>query len=328
MNLPADLRAAVDELVKHRSQKDLAERARKISERYRDHERSPSRFPLHLSSNDVLAYVATRMPATFAACAHVFSDVATIAPDFGPETLLDLGCGPGTALWAAGAQWPSLREALLIDSNSNFLTVGQQLEKADGGEIAGRWIHGTIGSAIGDEPPADLVVAAYLLSELQESDLEKLLEKIWHRTRSTLVLIEPGSPRGHARLMDARAQLVDAGAHTIAPCPHDRACPLEQDDWCHFSVRLPRSKLHRTVKASDLSFEDEKFSYVVLSRVSVARDYRRVIKHTKVTKGHVELDVCQASGIAIERILRRDRGRYHAARKIRWGDIIETKSEP
>ena len=144
MTLPADLRAAIDELVAHRSQRDLAERAHKISERYRDYERSQSRFPLHLTSEDVLAYVATRLPATFAACAHVLNDIATLRPDFLPKSLLDLGCGPGTAFWAAGTQWPSLNEATLLDSNSNFLNVGELLANNTGNEVAARRVQGTV----------------------------------------------------------------------------------------------------------------------------------------------------------------------------------------
>ena len=37
-------------------------------------------------------------------------------------------------------------------------------------------------------------------------------------------------------------------------------------DWCHFTQRLPRSRAHKQIKEADVPFEDEKFSYVALTR--------------------------------------------------------------
>ena len=139
MTLPTDLRAAIEHLLEHRSQKDLAERAELLSERYRQNERGGARYPMHLTENDVVAYVATRMPATYAACQHVFADVALLAPGFRPSTLLDCGCGPGTALWAAKEQWVSLASARLIDSSDAFLTVGRQLAAKGADHVSAEW---------------------------------------------------------------------------------------------------------------------------------------------------------------------------------------------
>jgi ribosomal protein RSM22 (predicted rRNA methylase) len=41
--------------------------------------------------------------------------------------MLDVGCGPGTALWAVLARWPNLRQATMIDANINLLGAGRHL---------------------------------------------------------------------------------------------------------------------------------------------------------------------------------------------------------
>ena len=48
---------------------------------------------------------------------------------------------------------------------------------------------------------------------------------LWQRRGQALVLIEPGTPQGFARIRAARAALIEAGAHIAAPCTHDNACP-------------------------------------------------------------------------------------------------------
>jgi ribosomal protein RSM22 (predicted rRNA methylase) len=63
-----------------------------------------------------------------------------------------------------------------------------------------------------------------------------------------------------------RRQLIEAGAHVLAPCPHDAPCPLAAPDWCHFSRRVARSRLHRLAKDADVPWEDESSSLSLASR--------------------------------------------------------------
>jgi len=70
--------------------------------------------------------------------------------------------------------------------------------------------------------------------------------------KGLLVLVEPGTPAGYGRILRARDRLVGLGATLAAPCPHHAACPLTGEDWCHFSVRLPRSRDHRLAKGGEV----------------------------------------------------------------------------
>ena len=42
---------------------------------------------------------------------------------------------------------------------------------------------------------------------------------MWAKTRDTLLVVEPGTPAGYARIIALRAQLIAAGAHVAGALP-------------------------------------------------------------------------------------------------------------
>lgn len=106
-----------------------------------------------------------------------------------------------------------------------------------------------------------------------------------------------------------------------APCPHDRPCPLQSPDWCHFAQRLPRLRAHMQAKGVELPFEDEKYSYVVLTRVPPARRFSRVLSQPTVGKADVTAKLCTSRGLEFAKVPRRDKTAYARARRWRWGDL-------
>jgi ribosomal protein RSM22 (predicted rRNA methylase) len=105
-----------------------------------------------------------------------------------------------------------------------------------------------------------------------------------------------------------------------APCPHHRPCPLQPPDWCHFAQRLPRSRDHLQVKGADVPFEDEKFSYVVLSRTRTQPVAARVLAPPHVTKSGVTVKLCKEGGVKNDTAARRDPETYRRFKSWRWGD--------
>jgi ribosomal protein RSM22 (predicted rRNA methylase) len=316
--LPAELKAALDARLEGLSRKAAAGRAALISSTYRDGGTSR----VIETEQHALAYALARMPATYAAMAACLNALCELMPDFAPATLLDVGAGPGTATWAAAATFPSLHDFTLLDSNGAMQALAQDLCRGTPRLGSMKYRRGMAAATLADAGPADLVVASYAIGEFTESERDVLTERLWRATRGTLLVVEPGTPAGYRRIIALRGQLIASGAQVAAPCPHDDACPLHAPDWCHFSQRLPRLRAHMQLKKAELPFEDEKFSYVALTRKPVVTRRARVLAQPIVGKIEVTAKLCTAQGLQTAKVPRRDRAAYARARRWRWGDAV------
>lgn len=320
MELPAALRQGVERLLETIPLPALRQAAKTLSDRYRAELRDGR---LHMAEEmAVKAYLATRLPATYAAVRASLDALADARPDFQPTTLLDIGAGPGTVLWATTDQWPDLQQAVLVEASAAVRKVGQTLA-LDAIAASTDWRAGDVTIDVPDLKPADLVTCAYVLDEIAPASLPKLVGRLWQLTGDTLLIVEPGTPAGWQRILAVRRQLLEAGAHVLVPCPHEAPCPLEPPDWCHFSRRVARSRLHRLAKDADVPWEDEKFIYVAASRQPAPTHQPRVIALPKAGSGKVLLKLCQPDGSAGETLFtKRDGELFKTARRLDWGDVL------
>jgi ribosomal protein RSM22 (predicted rRNA methylase) len=319
-DLPAELKAALDARLHGLSRSDAADRAALISRTYRDGGGSGA----IRSETDALAYALARMPATYAAVTASLNALCEITPDFAPASLIDVGAGPGTATWAAAETFSSLRSFALVDANIALRALALDLMRSSTRLRDIAYQRGEARDALADAEPADLVVASYMIGELDSAEQKALAALMWAKTRDTLLVVEPGTPAGYARIIALREQLIASGAHVAAPCPHDGQCPLQTPDWCHFTQRLPRSRAHKQVKGAEVPFEDEKFSYVALRRAPAAAHPARVLAQPDVTKIEVTAKLCTSHGLVIAKVPRRAKADYARARRWRWGDAVMT----
>jgi len=320
--LPAELKAALDARLQGFSRTDAAQRSQKISTSYRAGGTSST----IKSEADALAYALARMPATYAAVAASLNAMTEIVPGFAPETLLDVGAGPGTASWAAAEAFPSLHDFTLLDANGTLSRLALELARDSTRLSECRYLPGDAGGNLAEVSPADLVVASYVIGELGETHQHALTAAMWDKARHALVVIEPGTPAGYARILSLRQQLIAAGAYVAAPCPHEKPCPLIRPDWCHFSQRLSRSQAHRQIKGADVPFEDERFIFVALTRSPPATRAARVLAPPDIGKAEITAKLCTESGVALTKIPRRDKPAYASARRWRWGDAVVAES--
>jgi len=308
MQLPEELRLAIDRIAQHSPELQRASKA--LTHDYKTGRTSPFN-----NGAKHLAYLGARMPATYTAVHKILQHLPPC------NHLLDLGAGPGTASWAAVDLFPSLQKITLIEKSSEAIALGQSLAKFSSHSVLqqAQWIQQTLPGPL---PKADAAIFSYVLTEL--SDPEAAIELCW-QAAPLLAIVEPGTPKGFCLIRKIRQQLLALKAHIIAPCPHAFACPIQGADWCHFSARVERSRLHRLLKEGSLGYEDEKFSYLIASKTPLQSfSCGRIVRSPKKQSGHVRLALCATSGNLEERIIaQKDKEAYRKARHAEWGDSWE-----
>jgi ribosomal protein RSM22 (predicted rRNA methylase) len=347
LTLPDDLRAAIERMLAGVPAERWVRDAQALSERYR-RPRAASQGALAHGERDALAYAALIMPATYAQLYGALAAVAARVPGWAPTTMLDLGSGPGTALWAALERWPSLRDLEAWEREPAFLALGRELARGSRAPVvrAARWERvdlrawsqeaqsaerraQTDAAEVEDDPSDrmlkrfDVVVLGHVLNELEPAEQARVLAAAWGRTAGLLLIVEPGTPEAFAVVRAARDALLAAGAATIAPCVHDRPCPLE-NDWCHFPQRLWRPDFQRRARGAPSQWEQSKYTYAALARFPPeAPIWGRVIREPSHNKAYAEVTISTRAGVGRFRAPKRQREAFRLVKDLAWGAALE-----
>lgn len=263
-------------------------------------------------------YLMSRMPATYAAITRVLHE---LPEDATIKTILDIGSGPGTGLWAVRDRFEELESYVGLEGDHKFIQLADTLN-LDVSNHDVKWIQGRYPNDL-PKNKADLVLMSYTVGENNPETVSKTIEHVWnHNVTEWLVIIEPGTPKGYKAILDIRNYIIEHQGYIYAPCKGNYPCPLSGQDWCHFSVRLERSLLQKKIKDATLPYEDEKFSYLIIRKTPVTflPSEARIIKKPMVRPGHVTLDVCSQTGYDRKTISKSQKEVYRAAKKAEWGD--------
>ncbi len=322
MNIPNSLQTAIENVINDLPPGTVSDISSEISKGYRFG--GSGKNGVIKGREETYAYAAYRMPATYAAVSYVLGQLNIRKKDFRPLSFMDAGAGPGTAMWAALGVYDSIEVFNLYERNCDMINTGKDFMGYLPDEIQKRinWINSDITGNF-DSKKHDIVVTSYVLNEINDDKREDFLKKLWDCTGITIAIIEPGTPEGYRSLQRARTFLQSLGAKTVAPCPHEQECGLTGNDWCHFSQRVSRTKFLRMAKNASLSYEDEKFSYIIMSREYEGAEIKGVvIRHPQVRKGHIMLETCTIEGIYGKVISKKNVEEYKNARKSEWGSVI------
>ncbi|TPX34970.1 hypothetical protein SeMB42_g04417 [Synchytrium endobioticum] len=273
----------------------------------------------------VKAYLAKRFVGSYSAITHVLQQLATRLPDYHPKHVLDVGAGPGTALWASSQFWTADAYTAVEPSRHMAHALQEISNAAYGTRII------TIEPRLNTKIQADLVICAFVLTDIAtQSSRAELIDSLWSSSTDILVLIESATPSGFKLIEDARAQILKkcthGSIHVVAPCPHEFACPMSRTkSWCHFPRRyLPTAKMRALNPKSPDTLTSIKFSYCILRKSPpppLTQRYPILNASPMKQKGHVTLDYCAPSGQLERAVISKKKGNYKAARKIQWGDV-------
>ena len=314
MNIPQELKDEIEKISINQHSK-IIEESQSISKKYRENDGKGKK--LVTKKTEALAYAISRMPATYCA---VYSVLSQCLKNYKQNinTVLDIGAGTGAATWAIN-NLINAEKITCLEREDEMGKIGSQLMNKYIKNVQWEAFDLTQNEI---QQKADLVITSYVINELTEADRQKAIIKMWNATNGMLVIIEPGTPEGFSHILKAREILLEQGANIVAPCTHNNKCHISKDDWCSFYVRVARNKLQRQAKNGELGFEDEKFSYIAFSKVSIEHENAVILRHPQINSGYLKVKICNENGIEEKIYSKKDKEIYKKIRKMNAGDMI------
>ena len=274
------------------------------------------------------AYAAYYLPANLLKVYAVLEEMRLLGIDLSQNSLswLDVGCGPGTALW--GASWwmnsqnsgAGKLEYVGVDQSLNFTGLGSRLART--ARFSAEWktpkkMSAKVLAEIFQDKKSDVVSFVNSIAEI-EADVpartaftkalvdEMNSEAVRLGKTKWLIFIEPGSKNSSRELHQLREMLrTDPRVKIWLPCLSGRACGAYEkpEDWCHedISCKFPEW-MNELGAAASLKKESMLFSYLVCS-VGVHPEVlgwpdegQRVVSQRIQEKGLTRCFVCTKNG--------------------------------
>lgn len=339
MNLPKEILDKLIQLSYKINKKEIARDFRNISDKYLGEKNGES---LLNKENEAIAYAIARMPATYSAtstaCTQTVETLKLVSKlnnnnnqnldNF--STVIDVGAGTGAATLALSEVFDvksitclereyammSLGKVLLAESE-NPIVKNAKWEKFDVNEYK---------QTNEKRISADVVITSYMLNEFKDDKVLEIVNKLWNMTEKLMIIVEPGTPKDYKRIMKIKEYLANKGGSIIAPCTNCGKCELPENDWCNFSCRVERTKIQKDVKVGDVPYEDEKFTYLAVSKKEFnieGKNIARIIRHPIIKSNMVEVKLCQNGNIINKTYTKKDKEIYKKIRKGKVGTILE-----
>lgn len=331
ITLPQPIQRAITTLLADAGSNAWMKRAQLLHQRYRQQEENKQQLHV-VDALDALAYLGLRAAATYSQIWGTVDAVCDIVPNWQPTTLLDLGCGAGSGLWALTDLLPSLTHATAIDQSAPFLSLGQQILTAAQEPLTVAWQQANILQSVQQGTATyDVVLLANVLNELNEQQRTALVEAAFRRCNAMLIVVEPGTPVGSAIVQSVAQQLATAGT-LLAPYLGNQ---FVREEWLHFPQRFTRPafarRLRQEMRDSSLmasDWEDAKYSYVAIGKLPPeVTPWARVIGPTQLMQSLIEVPLLTAAGRLQVKVFKGRKQAYGYAKKLRWGELVQQRQD-
>ncbi|MEK7577671.1 MAG: small ribosomal subunit Rsm22 family protein [Patescibacteria group bacterium] len=331
-NLPPLIADATAKILSRSDVRELSTDAKLLHDRYMTEDKERNSTYLK-GPKDMLAYLSLRFPATYAQLMGALFQIKERIPNWEPKTMLDLGCGPATGMFAAKEVFPSITTAMGIDRERYFLSIGEELLYESKLDMKATWEQKTIPSFLdaSQEAKYDLIIISNVLNELTVELREQLVEKLIECSSGVVLLLEAGNNRG-SQIIQKTAQDLSEKQTLIAPYLNNTFVKKE-DFWVHFPQRFIRPEFQRRIRQSmresDLmasDWEEAKYSFVAFGNVPIGNNmYGVCVGAVQKYHGYITLPVLTADGIQEIKVMKRHKEQYRLAKEIKWGENIENK---
>jgi len=311
MQLPANLQIKINELYLSLNKKDLVTTQQNLTSKYKTS--SGQSKSLIGSKQDSILYAISRMPATYAVTFTLVSDLIKQGALLDVRSVTDVGSGTGAGYFALKEIDETLdiklveKDKFMIETFLKLANENVSVDKLD---------------LIKDKLSfnSDLIMSSFVLSEMTEEDRIKTFKKLLNETKKYLLLIDTGTPKTYEQMMRLKSVAYEQGYKVIAPCAGEKC--LLKNDYCQFYARVERSALHKLAKGGKLSYEDEKYFYLLFAKSNTQNSGKRVIRRPIINPNEVKLKFCTNDGVEETLFTKKDKENFKRARKAKINELF------
>ena len=311
MILPHDLQEKVNKLYLNLNKQTLTQTRKNLTQKYK--EQTGQSKSLIESKTESVLYAISRMPATYSVLHTLFEQLQEQGFVRDVETVLDVGSGTGAGFFALKDIDLNLKVSL-IERDKHMIDVFKTLTENTVEVCQNELLK------IDENQKFDLVLTSYVLSEMSENDRMSAVLKLLRLSNKYVLIVDTGTPRTYENMMKIKKFVKEQGHNVVAPCMSEK-CGLK-NDYCQFYARVERSSLHKLAKSGELSYEDEKYFYLLISKETYEKTGERVIRRPVIKENNIDLVVCSSEGVLHKNYTKKQKDLFKKAKKIKINGLM------